>query len=157
MSDLELRRERYDGPSAQRLIDEVQAEYVVRYGGPDEAVVDPDEFAPPRGEFWVGYLNDEPIATGGWRLVEPTENGRVIAEIKRMFVVSGQRRRGYSRVMLRQLEDSARDAGVAQLILITGIKQPEAIELYSTSGYEVIPGFGHYAGYEDARFFGKVL
>ena len=152
MSELELREERYDAESATRLIAEVQAEYVVRYGGPDEAVVDPDEFAPPHGRFLVGYLDGEPVAMGGWRLISPG-----LGEIKRMFIAERVRRRGLSRVVLQAVEDSARAAGVQRLALITGIKQPEAMELYRTSGYETIPGFGHYAGYPDARFFGKTL
>jgi GNAT superfamily N-acetyltransferase len=157
VSDLTIREERYDGPAATALIAEVQAEYVVRYGGPDEAKVDPDEFAPPRGMFLVGYLDDAPVATGGWRLLDDGPKGEVVAELKRMFVVAAHRRRGLSRVMLRALEDTARTAGVRRMILITGIKQPEAMELYRTSDYDVIEGFGHYAGYPDARFFGKVL
>ena len=152
MSELELREERYDSDAATRLIAEVQAEYVIRYGGPDEAVVDPDEFAPPRGMFLVGYLDGEPVAMGGWRLLTPE-----LAEIKRMFIAERVRRRGLSRLVLQAVEDTARRAGVKRLALITGIKQPEAMELYRTSGYEPIPGFGHYAGYPDARFYGKAL
>ena len=41
----------YDHPDAQRLIAEVQAEYVQRYGGPDASPVDPLEFAAPQGRF----------------------------------------------------------------------------------------------------------
>lgn len=153
-----LRVERYDDPAPTQLIEEVQAEYVVRYGGPDEAVVDPEEFAPPRGAFLVGYLDDEPVAMGGWRLIDdPVSSDVVAAELKRMFVVQAQRRRGLSRQMLQSLEDSARQAGVNRMILITGTKQPEAMALYSASGYEKIPDFGHYAGYPEARFYGKVL
>lgn len=153
-----LRLERYDDPAPTQLIEQVQAEYVVRYGGPDEAYVDPDEFAPPRGAFLVGYLEDEPVAMGGWRLIDdPASTDVVAAELKRMFVVPAQRRRGLSRQMLLALEDSARAAGVHRMILITGTKQPEAMELYTTSGYATIPDFGHYAGYPGARFYGKSL
>lgn len=158
MGDLVLRLERYDDPAPSRLIEEVQAEYVVRYGGPDEAVVDPDEFAPPRGAFLVGYLDDEPVAMGGWRLIDDPESSEVVAaELKRMFVVQARRRRGLSRQMLNALEDSARQAGVQRMILITGTKQPEAMDLYATSEYATIPDFGHYAGYPEARFYGKAL
>jgi hypothetical protein len=38
----------YDDPVARELVDRVQAEYTVRYGGPDAAVVDPAEFLPPK-------------------------------------------------------------------------------------------------------------
>ena len=46
----------YDHPDAARLIEEVQQEYVVRYGGRDDSPADPAEFAPPGGLFLVGYL-----------------------------------------------------------------------------------------------------
>ena len=39
----------YDDPVAQDLVEQVQQEYVARYGGRDEAVVDPAEFLPPAG------------------------------------------------------------------------------------------------------------
>ena len=47
MAELEIHRVGYGHPDAMRLIDEVQAEYVVRYGGPDETPLDPLMFEPP--------------------------------------------------------------------------------------------------------------
>ncbi|HVS67406.1 MAG TPA: GNAT family N-acetyltransferase [Mycobacteriales bacterium] len=140
MSGLELRDEPYDGPAAQQLINAVQAEYVVRYGGPDEAPVDPEEFTPPDGLFVVGYLDAVPVATGGLRR---HTDGAV--ELKRMYVVPEQRGKGLSRVMLGALEERARGLGATRIVLETGNRQPEAISLYESSGYERIPGFGHYA------------
>src|SRR5204863_1147940 len=48
-----LRALPYDDPVAQYLVEQVQLEYVDRYGGRDGAVVDPAEFVPPRGLFLV--------------------------------------------------------------------------------------------------------
>jgi GNAT superfamily N-acetyltransferase len=138
--ELELRDEPFDGPIAQQLIAAVQAEYVVRYGGPDETPVDPSEFAPPHGLFLVGYVGAAPVATGGLRRHDDGE-----VEIKRMYVVPEARGQGLSRVMLAALEDRARAQGAARIVLETGERQPEAISLYESSGYERIAGFGHYA------------
>jgi GNAT superfamily N-acetyltransferase len=149
---LELRDEPYDGPSATALIEAVQAEYVVRYGGPDATPVDPAEFAPPNGLFLVGYLGTEPVATGGLRRHSETE-----MEIKRMFVVAEHRGKGLSRQMLAALEDRAQAMGASRILLETGDKQPEAIRLYETSGYERITGFGYYATEEGAYSFAKPL
>ena len=137
---LELREEAYDSPVAQQLIAAVQAEYVVRYGGPDEAPVDPAEFSPPQGLFLVGYLGATPVATGGLR-----HHGHGQLEVKRMYVVPEARGKGLSRQMLAALEDRARTLGATRIVLETGMRQPEAISLYESSGYERIPGFGHYA------------
>ena len=134
----------YGHPDAERLIEEVQAEYVARYGGRDEAPIDPLEFAPPEGSFFVGYLDADPVATGAWRRSGVERLGTAAtAEIKRMYVVPRAQRRGVARRVLAHLEETAREAGFEALVLETGIRQPEAIALYESSGYVRIPGFGY--------------
>lgn len=151
----------YDHPDAQRLIEEVQAEYVRRYGGPDSAPVDPLEFRPPRGLFAVGYLGAEPVAMGGWRRhddADPqTSWAAPVVEVKRMYVAAGARGRGYARAMLAHLEDTARQAGARWLLLETGSKQPEAVALYRSCGYQPVPPFGYYADRPLAIHLGKDL
>jgi GNAT superfamily N-acetyltransferase len=152
VSELDLREESYDAPSARELIAAVQQEYVDRYGGPDTTPVDPTEFAPPRGRFLVGYLDMTPVVSGGLRLIE---DGAV--EIKRMYVVPEARGRGLARLVLARLEDIARSLGATRVLLETGLRQPEAIALYQTSGYERTDGFGHYRCEPDSVSFGKDL
>jgi GNAT superfamily N-acetyltransferase len=82
----------FDGALAQRLIDEVQQEYVARYGGPDETVVDAAEFAPPYGVFLVATVDGVPIGCAGLR-----RHTAEMVEIKRMFVRASHRRRGHAR------------------------------------------------------------
>ena len=157
--DLVIERVGIQHPDALALIAEVQAEYVVRYGGPDETPLDPAMFTLPEGAFYVGYLAGAPAVTGAWRrhdLVAGVEAGPC-AEIKRMYVGAAHRRLGLARVMLAHLEDEARLAGAAAMILETGLRQPEAIELYSSSGYEAIPGFGFYRDAPLSRCFAKPL
>lgn len=140
----------YDDPDVARMVDEVQAEYVARYGGPDAATVDPAEFAPPRGLFLVGLLDGVPVAMGGWR-----RRGDAEVEIKRMYVTSAARRLGLARRMLVELERTAAEAGADTIVLNTGPAQPEAVALYEQAGYTPVPGFGHYACHPEALFFGK--
>lgn len=156
---MDLRDEPYDGPAAQQLIHAVQAEYVVRYGGPDRTPVDPAEFAPPHGLFMVGYLDGEPVAMGGLRPhVEAVEAAEGLAvEIKRMYVAPQARRLGLSRIVLAALEDRARDLGATRVVLETGEAQPEAISLYQTSGYRAIAGFGIYKDEPRSLSFAKEL
>ncbi|MDQ1705397.1 MAG: hypothetical protein QOF18_1763 [Frankiaceae bacterium] len=152
MSELDLREEPYDGPVAQQLIAAVQLEYVSRYGGPDTSPVDPGEFAAPRGRFLVGYLDVTPVVSGGLRLIDDAT-----VEIKRMYVVPEARGRGWARLVLGRLEDIARSMGATRVLLETGLKQPEAIALYESSGYERIEGFGHYRCEPDSLSFAKDL
>ncbi|HEX8305997.1 MAG TPA: GNAT family N-acetyltransferase [Jatrophihabitans sp.] len=161
MSSLSIREVGYDHPDAQRLIAEVQDEYVQRYGGPDRAPVDPLEFQPPRGLFLVGYLDSEPVVMGGWRRYDDdhpqTSWAAPMVEVKRMYVAAAARGRGYARAMLARLEDTAREAGARWLLLETGSRQPEAVQLYQSCGYQPVPPFGHYADRPLAKHFGKEL
>jgi ribosomal protein S18 acetylase RimI-like enzyme len=160
---LELVRVGYGHPDAMLLIEEVQAEYVVRYGGPDLTPLDPLMFEPPLGSFFVGYLvidgTRRPVATGAWRSHDDLEvfGTRSTAEVKRMYVVPAARARGLARTMLAHLERSAAEAGAEAMVLETGTAQPEAMALYESSGYTRIPGFGHYRDAPLNRCFGKPL
>ena len=77
-----LRATGYDSPVARALVAAVQQEYVVRYGGPDEAVVDPAEFVPPEGLFLVAEVDGEPVGCGAWR-VHVAGRGRGQAGVRR--------------------------------------------------------------------------
>jgi GNAT superfamily N-acetyltransferase len=141
---------RLDDPAALELIEQIQGEYVIRYGGRDDAPIDVAEFLPPKGLFLVATIDGVPAGCGGWRNLG---DGR--AEIKRMFTVAGYRNRGVARAVLAELERTAAAAGIVELVLETGTVQPEAIALYESSSYRPIEGFGYYAGRPLSRSFGK--
>jgi ribosomal protein S18 acetylase RimI-like enzyme len=145
--------------AAQALIAEVQAEYVRRYGGPDDTPLEEGTFDAPRGAFFVGHLGDVPVAMGGWRMRPdvPRLGGRLSAEIKLMYVASPGRRMGLARAVLAHLELTAAEAGADVMVLETGTAQPEAISLYESSGYEQVEKFGHYAWSPKSRCYGKRL
>jgi GNAT superfamily N-acetyltransferase len=159
MDGLRLVAVGYGHPDATRLIETVQQEYVARYGGPDESPVDPLTFDPPYGTFLVGYVGDAPVTMGAWRRRSDLEafGTTVVAEIKRMYVVPEARGAGHARVVLAELERTAAEAGIEALVLETGLRQPEAIGLYTSSGYTRIPSFGHYRESPLNRCFGKRL
>ena len=142
---VDIRRVGYGHPDALLLIEEVQAEYVLRYGGRDRTPLDPVMFEPPEGSFFVGYVDGRPVATGAWRrsAVEALGSTRT-AEVKRMYVAATARGLGLARRMLAHLEADAAAHGAEVVVLETGLAQPEAIALYESSGYTSIPGFGYY-------------
>jgi GNAT superfamily N-acetyltransferase len=157
---IELRPTPFDHPDSRRLIAEVQQVYVERYGGEDATVVDPSEFDAPDGFFVVGYVDGEPVVCGGWRARHATESPALRngdAEVKRMYVAAGHRGRGYARAVLAELERTAAEAGRRRMVLETGMKQPEAIALYTSAGYEPMPAFGFYADSPTSRYFAKPL
>ncbi len=66
------------------------------------------------------------------------------AEIKRMYVSPVSRGMGIGKKLLAALEKQSLKLGINILKLETGIKQPEAIHLYKTAGYQEIEPFGDY-------------
>ena len=154
--DLHIERVPITHPDAQRLIDEVQLEYVARYGSEDTSPIDPAEFEDPVGQFFVARQGGAAVAMGAWRRSPASALGSdVSAEVKRMYVTPSAQRRGIARRLLAHLETTAADAGIGVLVLETGTRQPEAIELYTSSGYEAIPGFGYYRDFELSRCFAR--
>ena len=156
---MDLRLVPFGHPDALRLIAEVQLEYVARYGGEDETPLDPLMFEPPLGSFFVGYVDEAPVASGAWRRRDGLQalGATTAAEVKRMYVVPHARGRGLARAMLAHLEASATAAGLDVMVLETGDQQPEALALYESSGYVPVPRFGFYACHESARYYGKRL
>lgn len=142
---LQLHYVRYDHPDAQSLTELVQLTYVEMYGSRDDSPIGADDFAPPCGAFLVGYLDEIPVAMGGWRFsgFDITDRSRP-AEVKRMFVRDEFRRRGLARDVLTALETSAKEAGADVIILETGQPQLAATALYRGSGYFPVTPFGHY-------------
>jgi GNAT superfamily N-acetyltransferase len=142
----------YDDPLAQHLIEQVQQEYVRRYGGRDAAKVEPAEFLPPRGLFLVAEVDGVPAGCGAWRALPSGQ-----AEIKRVYVEPAFRRRGIAQLVVAALEVGAAAAGHAEVVLNTGREQPEALGLYAELGYRPVPGYGTYACAPGAVFLGKAL
>jgi GNAT superfamily N-acetyltransferase len=158
-AELRVEHVPFDHDDAQLLNDEVQAEYVVRYGTPDLTHMDAGQFAAPAGAFYVGYRDDVPVTMGGWRFrtdVSRLGSQRPV-EVKRMYVAPAARRDGLARLMLAHLEATARTAGADVVLLETGTAQPEAMALYESSGYERIEPFGYYRAHPSNRCYGRVL
>ena len=152
---LEIRAVPFDDPVAQALIGGAMADLAGRYGGTgDDTPVDPTEFRPPRGEFLVAYLDGVPVSCAGWRSLG---TDGTTAELKRMYTLPRARRRGVARAVLLAVEESARAAGRARVALETGSLQPEAIAMYESAGYALIPNFGYYKDEPDVRSFGREL
>jgi GNAT superfamily N-acetyltransferase len=158
---LDIRQVALDHPDAQGLIAALQAFYVIRYGGPDETPVDPGEFAPPRGDFLVGYLDGAPVACGGWRARDREPADPVLAdgdaEVKRMFTLAEHRGRGFAAELLAAVEGSAIAAGRRRVVLETGNGQPEAMGFYAAQGYGPLAPYGTYRTHTESRYFTKSL
>lgn len=158
---MNIRPVSFDHPDAVKLNDRVQLEYAQRYGDEgDVTPLQPAMFEPPQGLYLIVYDDQGlPVATGGWRTQDENDDGYADgdAEIKRMYVIPEARGRGLARLVLAALEDDARAAGRIRMVLETGIKLPEAMSLYASSGYEPCAKFGPYRFDELSRCYAKPL
>ncbi|MEV6813311.1 GNAT family N-acetyltransferase [Micromonospora sp. NPDC051296] len=155
MQEIEIQVVPFDSPVAQRLITAALADLSVRYGGSgDETPVDAGEFAPPAGAFLVAHLDGQPVGCGGWR--SHGDQGDT-AELKRMYTAPEARGRGVARTVLAAIEHSAREQGRKRIILECGDRQPEAIAMYTSAGYDRIPNFGYYADAPGCLSYGRTL
>ena len=151
---IHIKPTRYGSATAQKLIAELMADLVERYGEADGTPVAGVEFDPPDGGFLVAYLDGQPVGCGAWRSHARSED---VAEVKRVYVRAQVRKQGLARTIMAAIEEDARAHGRKRIILETGTGQPEAIALYQALGYERIPNFGYYKDQPGARCFAKAL
>ena len=74
-----------------------------------------------------------------------------------MYTAPEARGRGVARAVLAAVEARPGSTGRTRVILECGDKQPEAIALYSSAGYERIPNFGYYKDEPGCVSFGRTL
>ena len=146
--------EPFDSPDVVALCAAQQREMNGIYG---EADIGPTReapmFVPPDGVFLV--IRDDArraIACGGIARFDATR-----AEVKRMYVLPEARGQGLGRRLLADLEEEARGLGYTALVLETGDRQPEALGLYASAGFERIPCYPPYDTRELSLCFEKPL
>lgn len=98
------------------------------------------------------YNGDSPIGCVGFKKYDNES-----AEVKRVFIKNGYRGKGISRKMMNFLEYKAKEKGYRSLILETGEPLIEAMGLYSSIGYKVIPNYGQYINMPDSICMMKKL
>ena len=143
----------WSDPGTAALRDAQQAELATRYDGVAdiEPVLPPDEMV---ATLLVRVGGD---VAGCGSLREAPERGAGVGELKRMYVIPDFRGRGLSRTILQALEEIAVGRGLRRLVLETGVRQPEAIGLYRSAGYEQISNYGVYADEPNSVCFAKDL
>jgi putative acetyltransferase len=137
-----ITRESVTSDVARALIEARHAELTALYADTREAdFVDlpSRDLVHGAGVFLVARLDGRPVGCGALRRLGDDQG-----EIKRMYVVPDARRQGVGRAVLTALEAEARQLGIAALILETGERQPEAIALYRSAGFERCPCWGDY-------------
>ncbi|RYY30043.1 MAG: N-acetyltransferase [Chitinophagaceae bacterium] len=100
----------------------------------------------------VASLEDKPIACGAIKAFSDES-----MEVKRMFTLPDYRGKRIASLVLDALENWAKELGYRSCVLETGKRQPEAIALYRSKGYEIIPNYGQYIRVKNSICFLKRL
>jgi len=133
----------HDDPTAQRLLELLQAEYVGLFGQ-----VDPDPSADlhtarqPDGDILLLFPNE--LGSGAQGIVAWTRMDETTAVMHRMYVHFNHRGNGYSKILLAALESSARQAGITRMLLETDPVMVAANALYRGARYTEVEPFGFY-------------
>jgi GrpB-like predicted nucleotidyltransferase (UPF0157 family)/N-acetylglutamate synthase-like GNAT family acetyltransferase len=125
---------------ARALVEQLWQEECRIYGSTGPCPRSPGDLEGDRSRFVVARLHGIAVGCGAIREHDPTT-----AEIKRVFVVPAQRRRGVARSILTELERRAAGLGFTSVVLETGTGQPGALRLYESSGYTRIPAYSPHA------------
>jgi len=128
-----------DSPPSLELQSAFFADIAGRYPGWEPGAssrADPSDFTAPDGLWLVAYLDGRPAGCGGVQRV-----GEEKAEIRRVYLDAGARGRGLGRMLMTELEDHSRRLGYARVRLTTGDRQPEALGLFRSLGYDAVEPF----------------
>jgi GNAT superfamily N-acetyltransferase len=131
--------------AAQDAMTAYFAELAARFpaGFDPTGYLEPEDYNPPSGRFFLAMSGDEVLACGGLVWIDGS-----VAEIKRMWVDPSARGRGLASRLLAFLEQSAATSGRRTVRLDTNPVLLEAIAMYRKNGYRDIGRYNDnpYAG-----------
>ncbi|MCD0470983.1 GNAT family N-acetyltransferase [Flavobacterium sp. JAS] len=98
------------------------------------------------------YLDGKAVASGCFK--KYSEN---TAELKRMFVSPEARGLGLAQLVIKELEEEAKNQGFEIMVLETLYKQIEAISLYQKVGFSIVENYEPYVGLSNSVCMSKFI
>lgn len=147
----ELIRTNSEDNNFQELVRELDKDLAIRDGA-DHAFYAQYNKLDKIKHVLVLFKNKKAIACGALKKYDNSS-----AEIKRMFVILEERNKGAATRILSALEKWSEELGYENCILETGLKQPEAIALYTKNNYQKIENYGPYKNVTQSVCFKKKL
>lgn len=151
MEIYKIKRTNSDDPDFQKLVVELDKDLAIRDGEEHSFFAQFNKIAAIKYAVLV-YEGEAAVGCGA---IKEYEKGTM--EVKRMYVPVEKRGKGIASIVLKELENWAKELKYDKCILETGQKQPEAIRLYRKNNYTVIQNYGQYAGVESSVCFEKYL
>ena len=111
-------------------LEEEARRYIARSLQADLADISANYLDPPRSHFWVALLDGRVVGTVGVQEIDEEE-----AELRRMSVDGGTRRRGIGARLLATVEDFCREMGYSRVGLSTVVHLAAAMNMYRRYGY----------------------
>jgi GNAT superfamily N-acetyltransferase len=102
----------------------------------------------------VVVIYDDEVAVGCGAIKKFDDSSM---EIKRMYLSSEQRGKGFAQKILAELETWAKELGYQKCVLETGKRQIEAVQFYKKCNYKIILNYGQYIEMENSICFEKQL
>lgn len=146
-----IKRTNSNDPDFQRLVAHLDRELWDELNE-DQVTYDQYNKVPDLTTVVVLYEDAVAVASGCFKKY----NGDTV-EIKRMFVEKEYRGKGYSKMVLDELEHWAIECGYQYAILETSVHFKPARTLYSKAGYHVIENYDQYKGLNDSICMQKEL
>src|ERR671935_1002585 len=84
---------------------------------------------------FIGILDGQPVGFACLRLLPHLQGDEPYAELTDIYVDAPFRRQGVARVLIAQVEATARAAGASEVVIITGFDNEGAQAAYRASGY----------------------
>ncbi len=147
----QIKRTNSENPDFQKLVVELDKDLARRDGDEHAFFAQFNKIAAIKHVVLL-YDGERAVGCGA---IKEYEEGTM--EVKRMFVPPEKRGMGLASLVLKELENWARELGYHRCILETGKKQPEAIKLYQKNQYSLIKNYGQYAEVESSVCFEKTL
>jgi GNAT superfamily N-acetyltransferase len=123
------------GADAVQLMDELTVELARLYNVADgSAGFVPSDVEVPRAAFVVARIDGVAVGCGALRPLDADS-----VEVKRVYTRAAYRRLGVAQAIMQELERLAKEFGYTNIKLQTGPLQPEAAQLYASTGYYRIP------------------
>lgn len=150
-SSLIIQRTTSENPYFQKLVSELDKYLAIRNGEENDFFVQFNKIDLLKNVVLV-YQNEIPVGCGA---IKEIESG--VIEVKRMFVPKEFRGKGIAKLVLKELENWAKELGYQKCILETGRDMVDAVSLYQKSNYKIIPNYGQYKDVETSICFEKML
>ncbi len=148
---IHIKRTQSSDPDFQKLIKVLDRELAIRDGDEHSFFAQYNTLVNIQHVVLI-LVDDTAVGCGA---IKPYNEKTI--EVKRMFVAEGHRSAGLATMILTELEKWATELGFRHCILETGIRQPEAIRLYTKNAYQSIPNYGQYEGVASSVCFEKWL